>query len=45
MYEYSKVVDYCAAGPKKYLISYVAPKNETKTKTKINGIRQKKPHF
>ena len=41
MYEYSKVVDYCAAGPKKYSISYVTPKNEIKTKIKINGINQK----
>jgi len=41
VYEYSKVVDYCAAGPKKYSISYVTPKNEIKTKIKINGINQK----
>ena len=41
MYEYSKVVDYCAAGPNKYSISYVTPKNEIKTKIKINGINQK----
>jgi len=41
VYEYSKVVDYCAAAPKKYSLVCVTPKNEIKSKTKINGINQK----
>ena len=41
-YEFYKVIDYCAAAPKKYSMMYITPENVIKTKTKINGINQKK---
>ena len=39
-YEFYKVIDYCAAAPKKYSMMYITPENVIKTKTKINGINQ-----
>ena len=39
-YEFYKVIDYCAAAPKKYSMMYITPENVIKTKTKINSINQ-----
>ena len=39
-HEFYKVIDYCAAAPKKYSMMCITPENVNKTKTKINGINQ-----
>ena len=39
-YEFYKVIDYCAAAPKKYSMMYITPENGIITKTKISGINQ-----